>query len=94
VTPRGIAAGERFGALARAFGKTAAQLALLWCRDQPGVTAPIVGPRTIEQLQDMLPVLEMQLSDEERAACDEINGPGGALVNFHNTAPWMKTPIV
>jgi hypothetical protein len=41
----------------------------------------------------LLPVLEMQLSDEERAACDAINPPGGALVNFHNTSGWLKTPI-
>ena len=32
-------------------------------------------------------------SDEERAACDLINPPGGVLVNFHNTAAWMKTPV-
>lgn len=57
------------------------------------MTAPIVGPRTLAQLDDLLPVLEMTLTDEERVACDGINPPGGALVNFHNTAPWMKTPI-
>ena len=94
VTARGIEAGARFAALAAAHGRTPGQLALLWCKDQPGVTAPIVGPRTLEQLDDVLPVLEMSLSDDERAACDTINGPGGVLVNFHNTAPWMKTPIV
>ena len=94
VTARGIEAGARFATLAAEHGRTPGQLALLWCKDQPGVTAPIVGPRTLEQLQDLLPVLEMSLSDEERAACDTINGPGGVLVNFHNTAPWMKTPIV
>ena len=93
VTARGIAAGARFVELARARGRTAARLALLWCKDQPAVTSPIFGPRTLEQLQDLLPVLEMSLTDEERAACDEINGPGGVLVNFHNTAPWMRTPI-
>lgn len=94
VTVRGIEAGARFATLAAAHGRTPGQLALLWCKDQPGVTAPIVGPRTREQLDDVLPVLEMSLSGEERAACDTINGPGGVLVNFHNTAPWMKTPIV
>jgi len=33
-----------------AHGRTPGQLALLWCKDQPGVTSPIVGPRTEEQL--------------------------------------------
>ncbi len=93
VTPRGIETGEKFAALAREHGKTPGQLALTWCKDQPGVTAPIVGPRTLEQLLDILPVLDMSLGDEERAACDALNPPGGVIVNFHNTAGWMKTPI-
>jgi aryl-alcohol dehydrogenase-like predicted oxidoreductase len=93
VTPRGIDAGARFADLAREHGKTPGQLALLWCKDQPGITSPIIGPRTLEQLQDLLPVLEMTLSEAERAACDLLNPPGGVVVNFHNTAGWMKTPI-
>lgn len=93
ITPRGIEAGEKFAALAHQFNKTPGQLALLWCKDQPGITAPIVGSRTLEQLQDILPVLEMALSDEERAACDALNPPGGVIANFHNTAGWMKTPV-
>jgi aryl-alcohol dehydrogenase-like predicted oxidoreductase len=93
VTPRGIEIGAKFEALAKAHGKTAGQLALTWCKDQPGITAPILGPRTIEQLQDLLPALEMTLSAEERSACDELNPPGGVISNFHNTSGWLKTPI-
>ena len=93
VTPRGIEAARRFADLAAAHGRRPGQLALLWCKDQPGVTAPIVGPRTLDQLQDLLPVLEMTLGEEERQACDAINGPGGVIANFHNTAAWMKTEI-
>jgi aryl-alcohol dehydrogenase-like predicted oxidoreductase len=91
VTPRGVEAGARFADFAASVGKSAGQLALLWCKDQPAITSPIYGPRTLEQLQDVLPVLDMTLSDEERAFCDELNPPGSVLVNFHNTAPWMKT---
>jgi aryl-alcohol dehydrogenase-like predicted oxidoreductase len=93
VTPRGIELGEKFAALAAAHGKTPGQLALLWCKDQPGITAPIFGPRTMPQLEDVLPVLEMSLSAEEAAACDALNPPGGVVANFHNTAGWMKTPV-
>ena len=93
VTSRGVEAGAKFAAIADRFGKTPGQLALTWCKDQPGITSPIVGPRTSEQLQQLLPVLEMSLSAEERSACDEINPPGGVLVNFHNTSGWLKTPI-
>jgi 1-deoxyxylulose-5-phosphate synthase len=93
VTARGIEIGQRFAALAAGFGRTPGQLALLWCKDQPGVTAPIVGPRTAGQLADLLPVLDMTLTDAEREACDGLVPPGGVVTNFHNTAPWMKTPI-
>ncbi len=93
ITPPGIEAGARFATLAREHGYTPGQLALVWCKDQPGVTAPIFGPRTLAQLQDVLPMLEMNLSAELRAACDEINPPGSALVNFHNSAAWMKMKV-
>ena len=91
VTSAGVVAGSRFSALAKISGKTPGQLALTWVKDQPAITAPIVGPRTLAQLQDLLPVLDMTLSDEERVACDSINPPGGVITNFHNTAGWMKT---
>lgn len=93
ITPRGIEAGQQFSELAQQSGKTPSQLALLWCKDQPGVTAPIYGPRTLAQLQEVLPVLEMNLSADERAACDAINPPGSVIVNFHNTAAWMKMRV-
>ena len=93
VTPAGMEVGEQFRALAERSGRTPAQLALLWCKDQPAVTAPIVGPRTMEQLEELLPVLEMSLSSEERAACDALNPPGSVVTNFHNTAPWMKQRV-
>ena len=92
VTPPGIRAGEKFTALARECGKSPVQLAYLWCKDQPGITAPIVGPRNVQQLQDLLPVLDNSLGESERQKCDEINPPGGVVVNFHNTSGWMKTP--
>jgi aryl-alcohol dehydrogenase-like predicted oxidoreductase len=93
VTRAGIETGQRFAIIAREHGRTPGQLALLWCKDQPAVTSPILGPRTIEQLTELLPVLEMSLSPAERLACDALVPPGGVVANFHNTAPWMKTPI-
>jgi aryl-alcohol dehydrogenase-like predicted oxidoreductase len=90
VTPRGVDVGRAFSRLAAEAGLTPAQLAVLWVKDQPGVTAPLIGPRTPEQLAELLPVLEMSLGDELRAACDVLVPPGSAVVDFHNTAPWMK----
>ncbi len=38
-------------------------------------------------------MLEMTLGEAERLACDAINPPGSVIVNFHNTAPWMKMRV-
>ena len=69
---------------------TVSQLALLWCKDQPGVTAPIIGPRTMEHLEDAIPVLEMSLNDEDRPIFDELVHPGNSISDFYNTAWWVK----
>ncbi len=93
VTPRGIEVGKQFVALAEGKGLTPSQLAILWVKDQPGITAPLIGPRTLAQLEDLLPVLEMSLDDETRRACDDLVPPGSVVANFHNSATWMKMRI-
>jgi len=90
VTARGVEVGLQFAALARAAGHDPAQLAYLWVKDQPGVTAPIIGPRSMAQLQQALPVADMQLTDEMRQACDALAAPGSVVASFFNTAAWMK----
>jgi aryl-alcohol dehydrogenase-like predicted oxidoreductase len=52
-------------AVADELGASVAQVALAWLLAQPGVTAPIIGPRTLEQLEDLLPAAELTLSDEQ-----------------------------
>lgn len=89
VTKRGIEVGIEFTKIANELGLTPAQLAVLWCKDQPGITAPLIGPRTVEQLEPLLPILEMKLTDETRKACDALVPPGSTVANFHNTADWM-----
>jgi aryl-alcohol dehydrogenase-like predicted oxidoreductase len=94
VTQKGREVGAKMVELARERDMTAAQLALLWCKDQPGVTSPIIGPRTLKHLEDALPVMDMALTDEDRAVFDEIVPPGSAVSDFHITVWWMKTKIV
>jgi len=94
VTARGIEVGSRFVQLAKDRGISPAQLAVLWVKDQPGITAPLIGPRTLEQLEHFLPVMEMQLDDQTRAACDTLVPPGSAVADFHNSAPWMKMQVL
>ncbi|HEX9675886.1 MAG TPA: aldo/keto reductase [Anaerolineales bacterium] len=78
---------------ARQAGMSASQLALLWVKDQPAVTAPIIGPRTEAQLEDALAVLEMSLDPALASELDEINPPGSAVTDFHNTSGWMKMRV-
>ena len=73
---------------------TSAQLALLWVKDQPGVTSPIIGPRTMDHLTDAIPVMNMTLADEDRPIFDKLVNPGNAVVDFHSSNEWMKTRIV
>lgn len=93
ISEGGIAASRQLADLALTRGLTASQLALLWVKDQPAVTAPIIGPRTEAQLQDALAVLEMQLDEQTAAALDQIVSPGSAVADFHNTSGWMKMRV-
>jgi aryl-alcohol dehydrogenase-like predicted oxidoreductase len=89
----GLEVGARLAELAAQRGLTPAQLAVLWVKDQPAVTAPIIGPRTMAHWEEMLPVLEMNLAVEDRPLFDELNPPGSAVSDFHNTSRWMKMRV-
>ena len=59
-------------------GEIPANVALAWLLANPVVTAPIVGPRTIDQLTESLRAVEIRFSPEQMAKLDEIwPGPGG-----------------
>jgi aryl-alcohol dehydrogenase-like predicted oxidoreductase len=53
--------------IAAAHGATVPQVAIAWLRDVEGVTAPIVGPRTLAQLDDLLGGADLVLTPGERA---------------------------
>ena len=69
--------------LAREKGSTMSQLALAWNVQQPGVTSPIIGPRTMEQLEDNLGALDVTVTDEDRAAIDKVIPPGQSVSPFY-----------
>lgn len=58
--------------IAEGRGKSYAQVALAWLKAQPGVTAPILGARTVEQLEDNLGCLGWELSSEELRLLDQV----------------------
>jgi aryl-alcohol dehydrogenase-like predicted oxidoreductase len=93
VSRKGREVGTRVAEIAREHGMTGSQLALLWVKDQPGITAPIVGPRTMAHLEDALGVLDKRLADADRPLFDELVHPGNAIADFHNSNEWMKARI-
>ena len=54
------------------------QVALAWLLGTDGVTSPIVGPRTFEQLEDLLGAVDVSLSDDERARLAAHTAPPDA----------------
>jgi aryl-alcohol dehydrogenase-like predicted oxidoreductase len=74
---------ETLQELAAGKGCTPAQLALAWCAQQPGITSPIIGPRTMEQLEDNLGALEVVVTEEDRKRLDQVAPPGGVTVPYY-----------
>ncbi|MFP8886576.1 aldo/keto reductase [Streptomyces mangrovi] len=54
---------------------TPLQVALAWVRDRPGVAAPVIGPRTSQQLGEALSVEGLTLPDEICRALDDVSAP-------------------
>jgi aryl-alcohol dehydrogenase-like predicted oxidoreductase len=69
---------EQYESLCKELGETPANVALAWLLQNPVITAPIIGPRTMEQLTGVLKAPEMKLSAETMGSLDKIwPGPGG-----------------
>ena len=69
---------EAYEELCTSIGQPPANVALAWVLNNSDITAPIIGPRTVKQLEDNLSVLELELDDEVLARLDKIwAGPGG-----------------
>lgn len=68
---------EAFAAFCRDLGESEANVALAWTLKHPAMTGPIIGPRTLGQLQETLRALEINLEGAAMARLDEIfPGPG------------------
>jgi aryl-alcohol dehydrogenase-like predicted oxidoreductase len=70
---------EAYEGFCTELGHQPANVALAWLLHNPAVTAPIIGPRTLQQLTDSLGALDVKLSPDALKKLDEIwPGPGGA----------------
>ncbi|MDR1824604.1 MAG: aldo/keto reductase [Bifidobacteriaceae bacterium] len=73
---------KRYYAACAELGESPANVALAWTLSRPAVTGPIIGPRTVAQLEDTLRAVEINLEPDFLALLDDIfPGPGGA-------SPW------
>src|ERR671920_1494180 len=63
---------EQYEAFCRELGQAPADVGVAWLLHQPAVTAPIVGPRTMEQFEGSLSALGVNLDDDALARLDEI----------------------
>lgn len=72
--------------IASAKSCTVSQLALAWVMNQPGVTSPIIGPRTYEQLEDNLGAWDVQVTDDDRKRLDAVSPPGRAIVPYYEAS--------
>lgn len=68
---------EAYEKLAAELGEDPSNVALAWLLSRPGVTAPIVGPRTMEQLDGALRAVELTLDDSTLTKLDELFPPVG-----------------
>ena len=64
-------------------GVTLSQLSLAWCMQQPGVTSPIIGPRTMEQLEDNLKAADVELTADDRKRIDSVSRRGEMVSRFY-----------
>lgn len=83
-SPRAFDAVDALEGVAREKGVPLSQLALAWTIQQPGITSPIIGPRSLEQLEDNLKALDVKLTEQDRARIDAISPPGQSTVSFYD----------
>ena len=77
---------EALQPLAAAKGCTLSQFALAWVMQQPGITSPIIGPRTFAQLEDNLKALDVTFTPEELKKIDELVPPGTFTAPYYEAS--------
>jgi aryl-alcohol dehydrogenase-like predicted oxidoreductase len=93
LTEKKLEIAEAVQAVAKEIGRTPAQVAINWVLAQPGMTSPIIGARSVEQLQDNLKALEFALGPEHLTRLDEVSAIQlGFPLDFIN-APFVRSMV-
>ena len=74
---------ELIQAIAEEKNCSISQLALAWCAQQPGITSPIIGPRTMDQLNDNLGASSVKINEDDRKKIDALIQPGRAIAPYY-----------
>ena len=64
-------------------GVSLSQLALAWVMQQPGVTSPIIGPRTMEQLEDNLKAYDVTFTEDDLKQINRVARRGESVAPFY-----------
>jgi aryl-alcohol dehydrogenase-like predicted oxidoreductase len=93
---RKLEAAEALAVLAENAGLSLIQMALAFVLAHPAVTAPIIGPRTMEQLESQLSAVDVTLSTDILDAIDDIVPPGVTLTRVDNgyLPPALQDPFL
>ena len=86
ITERAFEIMSAHAAHAAELGCTPSQLALAWNAAQPGVTAPIIGPRTLDQLKDNLGAVDVKLDSNDFTRIDAVAPPMTAAMPYYDAA--------
>ena len=83
-TPQALNIVEKLLPIAQAKSIALPELAHAWLLQRPGITAPIIGPRSVEHLRSAVRACDVRLSDEELARIDEIIPSGSAVSDYYD----------
>lgn len=95
LTPAAVERAEALKPLAAEKGVTLAEFALAWVLRQTGITAPIIGVRTMEQLASALNALDVAFTAEDHRRIDAIAPPGSHVSDYFdiNTAAPLRRAV-
>ncbi len=89
LTAKGLAIAEVVKGIAKELGKTPSQVAIAWTLLEPGVTAPILGARTVKQLEDNFGALDVELTESHRGRLEEVSA-----IDLGFPHDFLKRPMV
>jgi aryl-alcohol dehydrogenase-like predicted oxidoreductase len=71
---------EKLDEIVASKGCTMAEFAIAWVLAQPGVTSALIGPRTLQHLEEYLRAIEVQITEEDQKAIDALVPPAWTVL--------------